>query len=306
MKKIYVRISLLFTVCLLASSQSFSQNTVDASATDNWTGFINVFDFAGAYMFGSGWGVADFKTTADSASNTITLQPNFNTYADNVGGAAGDVAYWTNSPDGGVTPGPTGNKIMDASTFAEPGSTFNGVDLTFRGSVSAFTLDTSLYTAKFFIKALDPAAGYNDALAGAGVSDLPMSGNFSITIPGTDLATGLIVQYGFNVFGVNANPVDEATIGSVVVTAFSAPTQLENKESSKVSFYPNPANDQIRINANQMVDVLKIRDLTGKVVAVHTNVMPNERLDVSFLSSSLYLIEFQTGMKKVVKKLSIK
>ncbi len=306
MKKIYVRISLLFTVCLLASSQSFSQNTVDASATDNWTGYMTVFDLGGAYMFGSGWGVADLKTTADSASNTITLQPNFNTYADNVGGAAGDVAYWTNSPDGGVTPGPTGNKMMDANTFAEPGATFNGVDLTFRGSVSAYTLDTSLYTAKFFIKALDPAAGYADALSGVGVMDLPMSGNFSITIPGTDLAAGLIVQYGFNFNGVNANPADEAAIGSVVVTGFSAPTQIDNKETSKVSFYPNPANNQIRINANQTVDVLRIRDLTGKVVAVHTNVVSNESIDVSFLSSSLYLIEFQTGMKKVVKKLSIK
>ena len=306
MKKIYVRISLLFTVCLLASSQSFSQNTVDASATDNWTGYMTVFDLGGAYMFGSGWGVADLKTTADSASNTITLQPNFNTYADNVGGAAGDVAYWTNSPDGGVTPGPTGNKMMDANTFAEPGATFNGVDLTFRGSVSAYTLDTSLYTAKVFIKALDPAAGYADALSGVGVMDLPMSGNFSITIPGTDLAAGLIVQYGFNVYGVNANPADETAIGSVVVTGFSAPTQIESKATNRVSFYPNPANNQIRINANQTVDVLRIRDLTGKVVAVHTNVVSNESIDVSFLSSSLYLIEFQTGMKKVVKKLSIK
>lgn len=99
---------------------------------------MNVFDLSGNYQFGSGWGVADLKSIIDSTANTLTLQPNFNTYADNP-----EDPYWQN--------GAVGAKLMEASTFVEPGSTFNGVNLAFSGSGSSNSLDNSLYTAKYFI-----------------------------------------------------------------------------------------------------------------------------------------------------------
>ena len=39
-----------------------------------------------------------------------------------------------------------------------------------------------------------------------------------------ELATGLIVQYGFEVFGANANPANETALGSVVVTTTEVAT----------------------------------------------------------------------------------
>ena len=194
--------TLLLVLSLFVFNFTTAQNSVEASPSDNWTGYMNVFDLGGNYMFGSGWTVSDLQTVVDADGGTITLQPNFNAY--NV-----DDAYWTNA-DG------TGNKSMEASTFVEPGASYNGVDLTFSGTVSSNTLDDA-YVASYFIKALDPAAGYADAFGGSKTFPLPASGEFSVTATAEELATGLIIQYGFNVVGVNANPADEAALGSVVV-----------------------------------------------------------------------------------------
>ena len=56
---------------------------------------------------------------------------------------------------------------------------------------------------------MNPATGFNDELNGAGIFDIPASGDFSVTIPAADLAPGLIVQCGFSVTGLNANPANE-------------------------------------------------------------------------------------------------
>ena len=183
----------------------YSQNNISVNTTYNWLGYINVFDLANNYQFGSSWAIQDLKTEIDLASNTITLKPNFNTYTDNPGDP-----FWQN--------GNTGAKLLEASSYVEPGASFNGNDLTFSGSVVSNTLNTSLYSAKYFIKALDPNNGYVDALGGSAIFDLPLSGAFSVSVPAGSLTAGLVVQYGFVVFGLNANPVDESAFGSVVVT----------------------------------------------------------------------------------------
>ena len=183
----------------------YSQNNISVNTTYNWLGYINVFDLANNYQFGSSWAIQDLKTEIDLASNTITLKPNFNTYNDNPGDP-----FWQN--------GNTGAKLLEASSYVEPGASFNGNDLTFSGSVVSNTLNTSLYSAKYFIKALDPNNGYVDALGGSAIFDLPLSGAFSVSVPAGSLTAGLVVQYGFVVFGLNANPVDESALGSVVVT----------------------------------------------------------------------------------------
>ena len=127
---------------MIASSARFSRSAAffagalaiaatTASAGD-WTGYMNVFNNAagsqGGYIFGSGWGVSDLKTTISNSNagtiigDQLVLQPNFNCYADSLAGTNGDRAFWTNSSDGGVTPGPLGNKWMNANTYSETAS----------------------------------------------------------------------------------------------------------------------------------------------------------------------------------------
>jgi hypothetical protein len=263
-----------------------AQNTVNFSYNDSWVGYMNWYDLGGNYVSGSPWGIADLKATPDSATNSVTLQPNYNVY-DSTN------AYWVNQTTF------QGEKLMEASCFVEPGATFNGVDLTFEGSVSSNTIDPA-YDAKAFIKALDPAAGYTDALAGSGTIMLPASGNFSITVPASSLAAGLIVQYGFSVYGVNANPVNEANLGSVVVTAASTTTSTSKLVNEQVEIFPNPVNDVLNIKSNTLYDQISILNLQGQLLKNFSS--NTNSIDLSDLPSGTYIIELTNGSNKTIQK----
>ena len=206
MKQFY---TLILTISIsLISYIGSTQNNITVSAADNWVGYMNWFELDGTTFAGGGsWGVPDLKSVVDTGNGTITLQPNFNLYAQDP-----TDPYWVDQTTG------MGAKIMEANTFVEPGASFNNNDLSFSGTIQSFTLDGN-YAVKVFIKALDPNNGYADALNGSKTIDLPTSGSFSVSATAAELPTGLIIQYGFTVIGLNANPANEASLGSVVVEA---------------------------------------------------------------------------------------
>ncbi len=204
------------TVLALSTYTTNAQVTVTSDVTHTYNGYMNVFNLSsgakGTANFNQSWGVAALKTTITSAgtggftNGAITLQPNFNGYADNAGSD-----FWRDN--GGAGPG--GNKWMEAITYVEYGAnTYPGGDLTFKADINANTLGTG-YTAIAFIKTLDPANGYATiihetvALGAAGTS---------FTVTATGINTAHIVQYGFTVEGINANPTDESTLGSIIIT----------------------------------------------------------------------------------------
>ena len=199
-----------------------------ASAGD-WTGYMNVFANAsgsqGGYIFGSGWGVSDLATTVVTsntgtiAGDQLVLSPNFNCYTNSLTGNDADRAFWTNSSDGGATAGPLGNKWMNANTYSETAS-LAVPSYTLAGTVTSNSLNTSLYTAKAFIKVLDPNNGYATVLDDE--VTLPASGPFVVT---SNLLPyqGLLLQVGFSMNGLNANPADAVSYGSVGVTINAVP-----------------------------------------------------------------------------------
>lgn len=209
LNKIMLMKRILFLVSTFITSITFGQNVVNVTASDTWNGFMNVFDLGGGFVFNSGWGVPELRTDIDLMGDVLTLYPNFNTYANAVNsGDPGEIAFWTDGANGG-------NKIMEAITLVEP-AMFNDQDLTFKGSVLVNTLDAA-YEAQYFIKALDSLNGYADALGGSKIFDLPASGNFEVTATAAELPAGLIIQYGFVVKGINANPADENALGRIVI-----------------------------------------------------------------------------------------
>ncbi len=275
-------------IALSGITSLFAQNNVNFSASDNWTGYMNVFELpanGGGYVFGSAWGVADLKTTIDSTANTITLKPNYNTYADNP-----TDPFWVD------TIANVGKKFMEASTFVEPGATFNQNNLTFSGTVLSNTLDTS-YTASFFIKALDPANGYQDVFGGTKVTELPASGNFTVSATSTELASGLIVQYGFVVKGRNGNPADEQNLGSVVI---SAPVTAINSfaVNNDFSISPNPAREMLTINSSELFEDYRIFNTVGQMVLSGKY---NNQIDISNINAGNYFLELSNTGKKSVK-----
>ena len=210
----------------LAAVLAISATTASAG---NWVGFMNVFQNAagsqGSYAFGGGWGVSDLKTTISNSNagtiigDQLVLQPNFNAYTDSLGGSNVDRAYWTNSSDGGATAGPLGNKWMNANTFVETAN-LAVQNYTLAGTVTSNSLNTSLYTAKAFIKVLDPNNGYATVVDDS--VTLPASGPFVVT-SNLSLYQGLLLQVGFSMDGLNANPADAVSYGSVGVSINAVP-----------------------------------------------------------------------------------
>lgn len=275
MKKIYTYVAALSLTC----SAAVAQNVVDCSAGDAWVGYMNVFQLpadGGGYEFGSAWELSALKTELNATENTITLHPNFNLYGDNP-----TDPYWVNADSG------EGNKDLEASTYVEPGVTFNEVDLTFEGSIVENTLAEG-YTAYFFIKALDPEAGYADALGGTKVMELPASGTFSVSATGAELAPGFIVQYGFIVRGINANPADEAALGSVVIGSAYLSTESIESASEVIGVYPNPASSVVNFTTNEPVQAYQVMNIAGEIMLTGTNA---STIDVSTLVAGIYFIE---------------
>ena len=190
------------SVLVFASFSHLATADIDNPAMN--TGYVNVFDSAtsadcgGGFCFGSGWAVGDLKASVNGAS--VTLQPNFNTYN------ATD-AYWAN--------GAVGNKTVEANLFEEIGAVPAGTgSYSWGGFVDSNTLDAA-YTATAFIKVLDSAAGYADVLGAS--QALPSSGEFSVSgdLTAYEGDARYILQVGFQVVGLNANPDDEDALGNI-------------------------------------------------------------------------------------------
>jgi len=207
--KLLATIALVGILCMSASA-----DFVPFGAA---TGYMNVFeingtgDGAGAYQFGSGWGVPDVKTlTSDDL--TFELFPNINTYDDNPGDA-----YWRNNAGAG----PDGNKWLEASTFRELtlGAGETGATLDF--NVSLFDLDPR-YELTVFVKTLNPPGYGVSAIDSQVISGTIGTTTLSIGGPGSELVAGDILQIGFQMAGINASGLTDwgsatATLESVDV-----------------------------------------------------------------------------------------
>lgn len=283
MKTIFTSIVLtLFSFPLL-----FAQNDIVFDAGDNWVGFMNVFNLDGSYNFGSAWEVIALKSTVNTGDNTLTLQPNFNTYAENLGDP-----FWVNQDNG------EGAKTMEALTFVEPGDAFNGVDLSFSGAVMSNTLSDD-YAAVFFIKALDPDNGFQDALGGAKIFPLPASGDFTVSAMGSELPAGLLIQYGFAITGRNANPDNEADLGSIVIVPEAVSVNDLNNLEVAMSVFPNPTVETLFIKSEAQVQSYTISTLLGQTVL--SGNATNE-IDVADLPVGTYTITvFAEEGNKVMK-----
>jgi hypothetical protein len=279
MKKIYAIISIS-----MISASGIAQNNVTFSANDSWVGYVNVFDTpanGGGYLWGSPWAVPDLQTTINTGANTMTLQPNFNLYA-----ADPADPYWVDQTT------QEGAKYISASTYVEPGPGFNGTALTFEGDVLSNNLDLTKYEATFYINALDSTSGYANTLP-AKTFNIPASGHFTVSATAGELPVGMIIQYGFTIYGRNANPLNETALGSVVIGVQSS-AGINDLEKNAVRVYPNPANDMVYVVSDFSITDIAITDVAGQVVYNSSNIL-NNSVDVSALKSGVYMISIATN-----------
>lgn len=254
-----------------------AQNSVSVDAGAAWLGYANIFDPAtGNFVFGEPWGVPDIKTVVDAGAGTLTLQPNFNTYAANP-----TDPFWVDQTTG------LGAKIFEGNSYVEDNS-LAGVELTFSGNVNSNTLDGA-YDALAFIKV------FNANYSVLKIATAPLTGaNFEVVFTDVNPAEDAVVQYGFQIIGLNANPDDEATLGSVVVSGGALSVNDFNTASFSVA--PNPSNSVWNVRSAQydMTQVV-LFDVLGKKVAQFNNPGTALAIDNSNLSKGAYFAQINTA-----------
>lgn len=254
-----------------------AQNTVSVDAGGNWLGYANIFDPAtGDYVFGEAWGIQDIKTVVDAGAGTLTLQPNFNTYADNP-----TDPFWVDQTTG------LGAKIFEGNSYIEDNS-LAGAELTFSGNVNSNTLDSE-YDAIAFIKV------FNANYSVLKIATAPLTGaNFEVVFTDVNAAEDAVVQYGFQIIGLNANPDNEAALGNVVVSGGALSVNDFNAASFSVA--PNPSNAVWNVRSAQydMTQVV-LFDVLGKKVAQFNNPGSALAIDNSNLSKGAYFAQISTA-----------
>lgn len=169
----------------------------------------------GDYIFGEYWGFPDL-IAEDLGDDTYRLRPNQNAYQDAID-FGDDLAreFWTNSVDGGVTPGLLGNKWMEQNIYKSQHPIGKGSNhCRIKWTVIASDLHVN-YDIRAYIKLLDQT--FTPITDDISTTRLTVgSGEMGKTIeePGDE---ELIAECGFRLSGVNANPADAATWGSITV-----------------------------------------------------------------------------------------
>jgi hypothetical protein len=144
---------------------------------------------------------------------------------------------------------------------------------------------------------------------------LVMSISLTIT-QGTNTTTEAHKQYLYfapsKKFPIAEMEYKSQTSGTTTSTNFNAffdnavlPVNVnENNPEAEFSIYPNPAKDFIHIinSARTMIDEVEVIDVTGKTVL---KLSQTDRVDVSTLQSSLYLIKLHEGNSISVKRMII-
>ncbi len=73
----------------------------------------------------------------------------------------------------------------------------------------------------------------------------------------------------------------------------------------KVKIYPNPASQQITVEAENLISV-SILDMLGKVVLSLNANNPKEVIDISGLGNANYFVKITTAEGEITKSISIK
>ena len=108
------------------------------------------------------------------------------------------------------------------------------------------------------------------------------------------------VQYGFGVTGINANPADEATLGSVVVT--SNTLSVSDFNTINVSLFPNPTTNNISIQSDKQITDVAIYNTLGQTVKNASPQATNFSIETSNLNTGVYFVTLKTdAASKTIK-----
>ena len=112
--------------------------------------------------------------------------------------------------------------------------------------------------------------------------------------------TDAFVQYGFGIAGINANPADEASLGSVVVT--SNTLSVSDFNTINVSLFPNPTTNNISIQSDKQITDVAIYNTLGQTVKNASPQATNFSIETSNLNTGVYFVTLKTdAASKTIK-----
>lgn len=202
---------LILSALLGAATCVKADTTVLVDSTQDWLGYMNVYQLDGTTPVSEGsWYAPDLKAEFSGGGLILKACPINNP-------ATPD---WYVSAGG---PGIAGTKSMEATYYVEKGAELSGQNVTFSGTVQNNTL-ASPYHSVAFIK--DFAPDYSSA----NTATVPLvNGTFTVSLA-TSSGAGRHVQYGFKTYGPNVWPTDVDGKGSV---------QIVNVPASVLPTVPN-------------------------------------------------------------------
>ena len=84
-------------------------------------------------------------------------------------------------------------------------------------------------------------------------------------------------------------------IVDVINSQTSAINEQQEPENAGVLFYPNPANNQIKINETEKIESVEIFDITGRLVKIFN--LPENEINVSSLGKGTYILRVNSGKR---------
>lgn len=92
-----------------------------------------------------------------------------------------------------------------------------------------------------------------------------------------------------------------------IAFSYDSTLSVENEKELVFSIYPNPAKSTVNVSSNlEQATHLSVYDLTGKQVLSNTISFGNNNINISSLSSGVYVMRVSTPAQTVTKKLIIK
>lgn len=101
---------------------------------------------------------------------------------------------------------------------------------------------------------------------------------------------------------VNPGDVGQVTLDDIIWTDHDATVGIDENEITGFSYFPNPANNIVNIQANQPISNVVAYNLLGQVV-LNNNSFANGQVDISTLTTGAYIfkVTFENGADKTFK-----
>lgn len=266
---------------ILASADSKDYTEADVTDYDG-----NLADYSASYLLIN----AASKPSKDLKVDESPLDGEFD--------ATGDHTSWNiydsvsslddkNSPEYGY-----GQIIVATNYTTKPG------DFKFPSTSTVISIDDDGTSTSnvYYIGRQGESTGYSavsDWMAGQTNSGGAPNWKFTGRLPKVSpdaLASTTLEDSSFG--GINLDPVDDAV------------ASVDDVFSSKISIYPNPSNEFVKIVTNESITAVEVYNLIGKKVISSSSLIHN-KVDVSSLSKGIYVLKIMSDDLIASKKIII-